>query len=276
MESPEGTVEAHGSVGGTAEAPLRNHMTMSFREFRRDVTVTPVGTPVGPAADLSPISGPKSRLSGFVPAKSRVFSTAVYRSVIKRTLDIALVLVSAVIVVPVVAILALLIARDGQPSFYAQTRIGRGGKPFKMWKLRSMVVDADARLAAHLAADPIARAEWDRDQKLKNDPRITPLGRILRKTSLDELPQLWNVLRGDMSLVGPRPIMENQVALYPGEAYHRHRPGVTGNWQVSDRNASSFQDRARFDAQYDRTLSFLTDLWIILRTVRVVVRGTGY
>jgi lipopolysaccharide/colanic/teichoic acid biosynthesis glycosyltransferase len=138
-----------------------------------------------------------------------------------------------------------------------------------------MVPGAEARLAAHLAADPAARAEWDRSQKLREDPRVTPLGRLLRRSSLDELPQLWNVLAGDMSLVGPRPMMPCQQALYPGEAYYRLRPGLTGPWQVSDRHASAFADRARFDRDYEQALSLATDLRILAATLRAVLRGTG-
>ena len=139
-----------------------------------------------------------------------------------------------------------------------------------------MVHNADASLEMHLAADPAARAEWDLTQKLKNDPRITRFGRILRKSSLDELPQLWNVFRGDMSLVGPRPMMPSQSSLYPGQAYYRLRPGITGMWQVSARNESSFAERAGFDADYDNTISFKTDMGLLWATVRVVLRGTGH
>ncbi len=144
-----------------------------------------------------------------------------------------------------------------------------------MWKLRSMVADADSLLEAHLAANPAARAEWDRSQKLRSDPRITVLGRIIRKTSLDELPQLWNVLRADMSLVGPRPMLPEQRILYPGTAYYALRPGITGFWQISVRNESSFAQRAKFDAAYLRQMSLKTDILVMLRTVRVVLCGTG-
>ena len=118
-------------------------------------------------------------------------------------------------------------------------------------------------------------AEWTSKQKLSNDPRITKFGRILRRTSADELPQLINVLTGDMSLVGPRPMMPSQQALYPGHAYYRLRPGLTGSWQVSERNASTFADRAKYDDSYEQDLSFGTDLGIIARTVGVVLRCTG-
>jgi lipopolysaccharide/colanic/teichoic acid biosynthesis glycosyltransferase len=144
-----------------------------------------------------------------------------------------------------------------------------------MWKLRTMVRGAEAVLASHLAADASARAEWAVRQKLADDPRITRIGRFLRRTSLDELPQLWNVLRGDMSLVGPRPMLPDQRALYPGQAYYRLRPGVTGPWQVSDRNRSAFADRARFDTAYEAEMSFGHDLGLIAATFGVVMRGTG-
>ncbi|MEO0915135.1 MAG: sugar transferase, partial [Pseudomonadota bacterium] len=135
---------------------------------------------------------------------------------------------------------------------------------------------AKEKLEAHLAANPAARMEWNATQKLKNDPRITPLGRFLRKTSLDELAQLWNVLVGDMALVGPRPMMPEQVTLYPGHAYFQLRPGITGFWQISERNETSFSSRALYDSKYNAALSFGTDLAVLLRTVGVVVRATGH
>lgn len=210
------------------------------------------------------------------PASPPVDTRSVYRGGVKRVLDTVAVLLAAPIWVPVVLIAALLVARDGHNPFYCQDRIGRKGRAFRMWKLRSMVVDAEARLEAHLAADPAARAEWDSTQKLKDDPRITPIGRILRKTSLDELPQLWNVLTGEMSLVGPRPMMVDQRSLYHGNSYYALRPGLTGFWQISDRNECRFSDRVRFDDAYHRSLSLRTDTTVLFRTVSVVLRGTGY
>jgi lipopolysaccharide/colanic/teichoic acid biosynthesis glycosyltransferase len=215
------------------------------------------------------------------PAEAVTFDEAVpqgglYRSQMKRALDVLAVLAAAPLVLPLVALLALLVRRDGGPAFYVQTRVGRGGRLYRMWKLRSMVVDADARMERHLAACPAARAEWDATQKLKDDPRVTAMGRLLRKSSLDELPQLWNVLVGDMSLVGPRPMMPAQQVLYPGRAYFRLRPGITGPWQVSHRNETTFAARAGFDAEYERDLSFVTDTRLLFATVRVVLRATGY
>ena len=200
----------------------------------------------------------------------------VYRRAGKRALDVLLVLVSAPVILLILLPLVILVALNGGKPFYTQQRVGRHGRLYRMWKLRSMVPDADARLQAHLDADAEARAEWNHAQKLRHDPRITPFGRILRKSSLDELPQLWNVLKGDMSLVGPRPMLEEQRALYPGQDYYLLRPGITGTWQVSSRNDSSFAGRARFDALYNRKLSLGTDLRLIFATFAVVWRATGH
>lgn len=209
---------------------------------------------------------PASRRSLFRP----------YRDVMKRQLDIVAVLLMALVAAPVIAVFSLLLMSQGQKPFYIQTRVGRNGRTFRMVKMQTMVANADIALADYLASNPAARAEWDSTQKLKNDPRITPLGRMLRKTSLDELPQLWNVLVGDMSLVGPRPMMDDQRSLYRGQAYYRVRPGITGLWQISDRNECDFVQRAVFDETYVRNISFLTDTRILMHTVSVVFRCTGY
>ncbi len=198
-----------------------------------------------------------------------------YRNVFKRLLDIGSILLAAPAVVPVVAGLVIAVACDGGNPFYSQMRVGRGGRAFRMWKLRSMVAGADALLEAHLAAEPAARQEWDETQKLQADPRITRFGRVLRRSSLDELPQLWNVLMGDMSLVGPRPMMLNQRDMYSGEAYYALRPGITGYWQTAGRSRTSFAARADIDTAYEAEVSLATDLRILWRTVSVVLRGTG-
>ena len=145
-----------------------------------------------------------------------------------------------------------------------------------MWKLRSMVNDADARMEEYLAAHPEARLEWDRTQKLKQVPRVTRMGQLLRRSSLDELPQLWNVFIGDMSLVGPRPMMVSQRAIYPGLAYYALRPGCTGYWQTAGRNRTSFEARAEYDTAYEAELSLWSDIKILFRTVGVMLKGTGY
>lgn len=200
----------------------------------------------------------------------------IYRNFGKRLLDVTAVLLTCAVVVPLVLLLALAVAMDGFSPFYWNDRVGRGGRTFRMLKLRTMVPDADRMLEQYLDRNPEARLEWNSTQKLKADPRITRLGRFLRKTSMDELPQLWNVLIGDMSLVGPRPMMPSQRSLYNGTAYYALRPGITGPWQVSERNEVEFSQRAEFDREYEENVSLLTDLRLLVATTQVVIRGTGY
>lgn len=202
-------------------------------------------------------------------------SFGAYRQFFKRLLDVAFVAVVAPIAVPMILFSALLVATDGHSPFFLQKRVGRSGRVFGMVKLRTMVPGADAALSEYLASNPEANEEWTRSQKLRKDPRITRVGRFLRKSSLDELPQLWNVLNGTMSVVGPRPITEAQRAIYPGRAYYSLQPGITGLWQVSKRNDCSFKDRSVIDDQYAASLSFFGDLRILVRTVGVVLRCTG-
>jgi exopolysaccharide production protein ExoY len=224
----------------------------------------------------APETALRSQAAETAPVFARMRRRTLYARGLKRLVDLLLVISAAPFVVLTVALLALVIACDGGSPFYSQVRIGKDGRPYRMWKLRTMISDADARLEAHLATHPEAREEWDRTQKLRHDPRVTSFGRALRKSSLDELPQLWNVLVGDMSLVGPRPMMPSQQPLYPGSAYYRLRPGITGMWQVSSRNNSGFAERAVFDQEYERRLSFAIDLRLILVTLAVVLKGTGH
>lgn len=219
-------------------------------------------------------SSPAARNSAYTPSYKN--EVQVYRDVGKRLFDFAVAAITAFVWLPLVAVLALLVALDGHSPFYTQRRVGRDGRVFRMIKLRSMVANAEEALERYLAENPEAKAEWDATQKLKKDPRITRFGQILRASSADELPQLLNVLRGDMSLVGPRPFMESQKRLYPGLGYYRVRPGITGLWQVSERNDSAFAYRAVLDDEYERTLSFRTDMSILRRTVRAVLACTGY
>lgn len=194
---------------------------------------------------------------------------------IKRAFDIAATLAIAPVALPLVGACALLVRRDGSSPFYCQARLGKDGKEFQIWKLRTMVPDADKVLHTYLAQNPEAKAEWDAHQKLNNDPRITRIGRLLRKYSIDEFPQLFNVFIGDMSLVGPRPMCPDQRHQYPGTAYFELRPGMTGLWQISERNQTTFAERATYDNRYAGTVSLATDLRILLMTPVVVLRGTG-
>lgn len=193
----------------------------------------------------------------------------------KRAFDVALCILAAPIVAPLILLLALLVKIDGGKSFYGQERVGRDGYGFTCWKLRTMVPNAEAILDDYLAANPAAADEWELKQKLADDPRITRIGYFLRKSSLDELPQLYNVLIGDMSLVGPRPMMMEQRELYHGSSYYLMRPGLTGYWQISDRSKSAFETRVAHDERYFAEMSLWTDLKIIFRTVGVLLKGTG-
>ncbi|MEO1590117.1 MAG: undecaprenyl-phosphate galactose phosphotransferase WbaP, partial [Cyanobacteria bacterium J06632_22] len=196
----------------------------------------------------------------------------------KRLLDKTLAVLTGILLLPLIALIAALVYLDSPGSpFYGQTRIGYGHRSFTAWKFRSMVPNADQVLAHYLAEHPELRASWERDHKLKNDPRITPIGRFLRRTSLDELPQLWNVLCGEMSLVGPRPIVDDEVWRYRDkfELYTQVLPGVTGLWQVSGRNNIPYEERVNLDAYYVQNWSVWLDIYILIRTVWVVLCGDG-
>lgn len=203
----------------------------------------------------------------------------------KRALDLVLAITALILLAPLLIGLAILLKREGGDVFFTQKRVGLGRARFNCLKFRTMLPDAEARLARMLETDPEAAAEWRTHQKLTNDPRITRLGRILRATSLDELPQLWNVIRGEMSLVGPRPIVAPEVAGYDADhAYYASEtmddyaacmPGITGLWQVSGRHTTVHDERIRLDRAYARTWSFTTDLTILFRTVRVVLDRSG-
>lgn len=196
----------------------------------------------------------------------------------KRTLDLVVACSCALFLLPVFLLICLGIwLSDPGPVFYGQRRIGRGNRTFTAWKFRSMVLNADEVLAKYLLSDPELAEQWRKDHKLRHDPRITRLGRLLRKTSLDELPQLWNILRGDMSLVGPRPIVAGEVEKY-GKAfdlYTKVRPGVTGLWQVSGRNNTTYQERIDFDEYYVKNWSVWLDVYILGRTIKAVLLADG-
>jgi Undecaprenyl-phosphate galactose phosphotransferase WbaP len=196
----------------------------------------------------------------------------------KRALDLTLALIVTIALAPLFCLIALLIKLESRgPVLYRQNRIGQAQERFRVWKFRSMCINADEVLERHLEKNPQLREEWQRDHKLKNDPRITRLGRILRKTSLDELPQLLNILRGEMSLVGPRPIVDSEIEKY-GDSFALYRqvvPGLTGLWQVSGRNDTTYQERVELDNYYVRNWSPWLDLYLLARTVKVVVTGYG-
>ena len=204
--------------------------------------------------------------------------TSFYADHGKRALDLLLGSVLLLVVSPVVLLLAVLVAlTSGFPPFYAATRLGKNGRTFRMWKLRSMVRDADAVLQNWQDTDPALAAEYQQNLKLKDDPRVTPLGRVLRRTSLDELPQLLNVVRGEMSLVGPRPYYAAELVDRPDveAALIRVRPGITGPWQVNGRNAITPDRRMSLDQTYVESVSIGIDFVCLLKTARCLLRANG-
>lgn len=200
-----------------------------------------------------------------------------YRERVKRLFDIMLVVMSIPVSFPLILGLWLLVRLDGGRGFFGHERIGRAGQPFKCWKIRTMVPNAEKILQHHLENDEDLAREWAETFKLENDPRVTRLGALLRKTSLDELPQLWNVLRGEMSLVGPRPVPLEEMENYADHqwAYKRMRPGLTGLWQVHGRGICTYEERVEMDVHYARTVSPFLDMKIIFKTFGVVLRKTG-
>jgi undecaprenyl-phosphate galactose phosphotransferase len=195
----------------------------------------------------------------------------------KRSFDIVASGLAVLALSPVMLAVALLVRRDGEKAFFGHSRVGYQGRTFKCLKFRSMVPNSSEILKQHLEDNPAARVEWNKDMKLKNDPRVTKIGKILRATSLDELPQLINVLRGDMSLVGPRPIVTEECARYDSDIalYYMVRPGLTGLWQVSGRNDVSYKNRVKMDSLYISNWSLWHDIAIILKTFPVIFKRTG-
>jgi len=223
----------------------------------------------------SPSAADDGRI-GAEPAPTPMYP--VRNSRLKRLIDIVLSLGVTIAISPLLLTIFLLIRiLDRGPALFRQARIGRDGRVFIIYKFRTMHPDADARLNALLMSDPAAASEWRAYQKLRNDPRITPIGRFLRRSSLDELPQLINILRGDMGLIGPRPVAPDELQRY-GQVAHVYtavRPGVLGLWQVRGRNHLTYAQRVALDGEYVRNWSILTDLRILLEAIPVVLFGKG-
>ncbi len=196
---------------------------------------------------------------------------------LKRLFDLVGSAVLLLLLSPLFVFVAYKVSRDGGSAFFGHERVGKNGQKFKCYKFRSMVVNAQEVLKDLLERDPVARADWEKDFKLKNDPRINPIGHFLRRTSLDELPQLWNVLVGDMSLVGPRPVVQAELERYGEDVvyYLMTKPGMTGLWQVSGRNDVDYDTRVYFDAWYVKNWSLWTDIAILFKTISVVTGSRG-
>lgn len=208
---------------------------------------------------------------------ARVTPTSSPYSATKRVLDVVGAIVLAIVFSPLILAIVVLMGQEGGSIIYKHRRIGRDGQSFECLKFRTMVPNADQVLRELLEGDPAIKAEWVRDHKLRCDPRVTRLGRFLRRTSLDELPQLWNVMRGDMSLVGPRPVVREELLRYGRNvrAYLSAKPGITGLWQVKGRNDTDYRRRVVLDTYYVRNQGLLLDLYILLKTTKVVLGGSG-
>jgi len=197
---------------------------------------------------------------------------------IKRIMDIGLVLCALPVIALLFILLAVLIRLDTPgPVIYTQKRVGKEGKEFTIWKFRTMVINAEQALNKYLDKHPRLQMEWNENQKIRNDPRVTAVGKILRRTSLDELPQFLNILRGDMSLVGPRPIVQEEIQYY-SDKYHlisKVKPGLTGLWQISGRNDLNYEERVNLDEYYVRNWSVWMDIYIIASTFKAVATGKG-
>lgn len=199
---------------------------------------------------------------------------------IKRIVDIIVGLLGTIMLIPITAVIYItkkVLKEDNGPIFYDQLRIGKDGKHFKLYKYRSMIVGADEILKEYLASNEEAKIEFEKNQKLRNDPRITKLGNFLRKTSLDEFPQFINILKGDMSLVGPRPIVDREVELFGDKMkiVHSVRPGLTGYWAANGRSDTSYEQRVEMEAYYAENFSLLLDIKIIFKTIKSVINKEG-
>jgi exopolysaccharide production protein ExoY len=214
----------------------------------------------------------------FVPAQKKLPASAVMSLFLKRALDIILASVAVFILAPLILMtMVVLLLIQGRPIFIAHRRIGRGGVNFPCLKFRTMVNNNEAVLENYFLANPGERQEWLRSRKLKNDPRVTPFGSFLRQSSLDEVPQFFNVILGHMSIVGPRPIVDSEVVFYGAtyEDYIRVRPGLTGLWQISGRSDATYEKRVQLDAQYVANRTVLGDISIMARTIPAVLSARG-
>ena len=249
----------------------KGDMMQIMNSYRYTITVSKNQTFFTSNQQLKDIAG----TIGFSSIHNLTFKTNLFT---KRILDILIVLFFSPLWIPIMIILAFLtkITSKG-PIFYGHKRIGKNHKEIKCWKFRSMCTNSQEILEQILATDPIRRAEWEKDRKFLDDPRVTKFGKLLRKTSLDELPQIFNILKGDMSLVGPRPVTEPELIKYG--KYQDYvlsvLPGLSGMWQISGRSDTGYEERISFDSYYIQNWSIWLDIWILLKTIWVVISGKG-
>ena len=252
----------------------------------RDLAIGELGGAIerGAAAAFSPAVEARPAQSGAAAASpvgtalpADAAQPPIARSALKRAFDIVGAISGLIVTAPLLVVIYLIVRRDGGPGVFVQRRIGRNGTPFACLKFRTMAAGAEDMLETIISRDPELKREWEMNRKLTNDPRVTKVGAFLRRKSLDELPQLVNILRGEMSLVGPRPIVPEERACYGEDFvyYKAVRPGLTGLWQVSGRNEITYTDRVKLDRSYVDRWSFVGDLRIILATVGAVASGRG-
>ncbi len=246
-------------------------MAEIMRSYRYTTSVSKNQTFFTDTQQLKDIAG----IIGFASIHNLTFKGNLF---LKRFMDIFAVLICLPLLLPVMLIIGILVKLTSKgPVFYGHKRVGKNGKEIKCWKFRSMCINSQEILEQILATDPVRRAEWEKDRKFLDDPRVTKFGKILRKTSLDELPQVFNILFGDMSLVGPRPVTEPELEKY-GE-YKNYvlsvSPGLTGMWQVSGRSDTGYEERISFDTYYIQNWSIWLDIWILIKTGWVVIKGKG-
>ena len=249
----------------------KGDMMQIMTSYRYTITVSKNQTYFTSNQQLKDIAG----TIGFSSIHNLTFKS---NYIIKRIVDIGIILILSPIWIPVMIILAILTKSTSKgPVFYGHKRIGKNHKEIKCWKFRSMCVNSQEILQQILETDPIKRAEWEKDRKFQDDPRVTKFGKFLRKTSLDELPQIFNILKGDMSLVGPRPVTEPELVKYG--KYQDYvlsvLPGLSGMWQISGRSDTGYEERISFDTYYIQNWSIWLDIWILLKTIWVVLRGKG-
>ena len=265
------------AAAGPARRPSRPHLVSSGeRRVSFDSDVQAEGAVALESASALHSFEPRWEDIPAQPA-SPTARPAPFYAPLKRILDVLGTIVLALVFSPLILAIAVMMRREGGSIIYKHRRIGRDGRAFECLKFRTMVPNAEQVLRDVLERDPAMRAEWVRDHKLRCDPRVTTLGRFLRRTSLDELPQLWNVMRGEMSLVGPRPVVREELLRYGRNVrtYLSAKPGITGLWQVKGRNDTDYRRRVVLDTYYVRNQNLLLDLYILFKTTRVVLGGSG-
>lgn len=249
----------------------RGDFTPIMSSYRYTISVSRSQTSFTSTQQLKDIAG----IIGFASTHNLTFKKNIF---FKRFFDVSLILLFSPILLPVFILIGLLVKLTSKgPIFYGHERVGKNGKSFKCWKFRTMNINSQQMLEEILATDPVRRAEWEKDCKFVDDPRVTKFGKILRKTSLDELPQLINILVGDMSFIGPRPVTEPELVKYG--KYRNYilsvYPGLSGMWQISGRSDTSYEERITFDTYYIQNWSLWLDLWIFMKTIWVVIKGKG-